>query len=202
MILKPDKQYTFPEIFELNVTIADLLNELGYAYCTQRLDLARSPIPSEIVQQLQDKFYRRSPNISFNSEAARREFIISQILWELVDHAQLYIEVEYKTGNERLRGNLDYLLRGEHHYIIIEAKNDEMERGFRQLAVELIAAADHLKLDKLYGAVTTGEFWRFGLLDREKGTITRDINSFTIPAGLAELMETLAGLIERGQGST
>jgi len=69
-----------------------------------------------------------------------------------------------------------------------------MERGFSQLAVEMIAAADALNLEYLYGAVTTGEFWRFGLLDKTEKMITRDLDSFSAPTGIHDLMETLAWL--------
>ena len=94
-----------------------------------------------------------------------------------------------------LRPDRQYLLRGEQQCVVIEAKNDEMERGFRQLAVEMIAASEHLKQDRLYGAVTTGRMWTFGLLDRNEWTITQDIDGFTVPAGVGDLVNTLAGLI-------
>lgn len=194
MILDASKSYTFSEIFELNASTVDILAELGYTYQTVQLALKRYPIPKEAVDQLQAKFYRRLPHIVFTSETSRREFIVSDILSELIDHIQLQIETEYTTANKRLRGNIDYLLRGSHQLLVIEAKNDEMERGFRQLAVELIATADQLKLNELYGAVTTGEFWRFGLFDRQQQIITRDLNAFAVPAGLHALLETLAGL--------
>jgi len=195
MILKPDRQYTFSEIFKLDADIDDLLNELGYTYRTQKLDLVPYPIPSEVAQDLQEEFYRYWPKISFKSEIARREFIISDILKALLDHVEFRIEPQYKITSERLRGSVDYLLRGERQCVVIEAKNDEMERGFRQLAVELIAASEHLKQDRLYGAVTTGRMWTFGFLDRNECTITQDIDIFTAPVGVGDLMNTLAGLI-------
>jgi len=68
-------------------------------------------------------------------------------------------------------------LEADRPFVVSFAKNDEMERGFRQLAVELIAAADYLELDRLYGVVTTGAIWKFGFLDRDEHTITRDIDT-------------------------
>ncbi|MEM7130922.1 MAG: hypothetical protein AAF702_31665 [Chloroflexota bacterium] len=198
MILQEDRQYTFAEIFELNTSISSLLAELGYRFGTEKLDLPRQTLKSEATAELQAKFYRRLPRISFSSETARREFMISDILSELLDYSEFQIEVEYSAANQRLHGNIDYLLQGieesTNRVVVIEAKNDEMERGFQQLAVELIATADQLELNQLYGAVTTGEFWRFGKLNREMKEIIRDLDSFSVPTGLHDVMEILAGL--------
>jgi hypothetical protein len=194
MILDPNKSYTFSEIFELTATIEEVLAEFGYSYHTEKLDLRQLPVDKETIDRLQAEFYRRLPHIVFRTETARREFIVSDILSELIDHVPLKIEPEYPTITKRLRGTIDYLLHGAQRVIIIEAKNDEMERGFRQLAVELIAVAEHLRLNQLYGAVTTGEIWRFGLLDRDKQRLTRDLNSFSVPTGLHDLVDVLAGL--------
>ena len=195
MIVDPEKSYTFSEVFELQASTADILAEWGYTYQSQKLDLWSYPINVEAIGQLQAKFYRRLPRIAFTSETARREFIVSDILAELLDHLDFQIEVEHGVTTKRLRGNIDYLLRGQRKLVVIEAKNDEMERGFRQLAVEMIAVVDDLGLNHLYGAVTTGEFWRFGLLDQDSQTITRDLDSFAVPTGLHELMGILAGLV-------
>ena len=48
MILDPEKSYTFSEIFELNAPTIDILAELGYAYRTQKLDLRRYPVDTNI----------------------------------------------------------------------------------------------------------------------------------------------------------
>lgn len=176
--------------------------ELGYIYQTKQLNLARQTVNPAAIEQSQAKFYRRLPHISFTSETARREFMISDILGELLDHQPCQIEVEYGAANQGLRGSIDYLLRGREQLVVIEVKHDEMERGFRQLAVELIATADQLDLSHLYGAVTTGEFWRFGLLNREASYIIRDLDSFSVPTGLPEVMAILAGLVSRTAGDT
>jgi len=57
---------------------------------------------------------------------------------------------------------LDYLLRSQKNLLVIEAKNDDLTRGFTQLAVELIALAEVEENNILYGAVTIGDVWRFG----------------------------------------
>ena len=52
--------------------------------------------------------------------------------------------------NNWLKGNLDYLLRNETGLIVVEAKTDDLTRGFTQLAVEMIALALAEELSLLY----------------------------------------------------
>ncbi|MDB9535014.1 hypothetical protein PN451_03980 [Dolichospermum planctonicum CS-1226] len=46
--------------------------------------------------------------------------------------------------NNWLKGNLDYLLRSRESLLVIEAKNNDLARGFTQLAVELIAWSENV----------------------------------------------------------
>ena len=41
--------------------------------------------------------------------------------------------------SDKLQGALDYYLKGTQNLLVIEAKNEDLERGFKQLGVELIA---------------------------------------------------------------
>ena len=81
--------------------------------------------------------------------------------------------------------------------IVIEAKNGELERGFSQLAVEMIALDQWLpKNDKpIYGAVSLGDIWRFGRLERATKQIVKDINAYRVPADLKQLLSILAGIL-------
>ena len=50
--------------------------------------------------------------------------------------------------------------------MLVEAKNEDMKRGYGQCLAEMLAAhrfnaADGHGQDKVYGAVTTGERWKF-----------------------------------------
>ncbi len=54
-------------------------------------------------------------------------------------------------------------MRRENILVVVEAKNDDLSRGFTQLAAELRALAQAEDQDILYGgAVTIGDAWRFG----------------------------------------
>jgi hypothetical protein len=98
--------------------------------------------------------------------------------------------------NDWLKGNLDYLLRSQTSLTVIEAKRDDLTRGFTQLAVELIALAEVEAQDILYGAVTIGEAWRFGKLDKTQALITQDLGLYKVPDELETLMAILVGILE------
>jgi hypothetical protein len=92
------------------------------------------------------------------------------------------------------------LLRSKNDLLVIEAKNDDLTRGFTQLAVELIALSHVEEQDILYGAVTIGDVWRFGRLDRSQKTIVQDINLFKIPDDLENLASVVVGILEGVEG--
>lgn len=68
--------------------------------------------------------------------------------------------------------------------------------GFTQLAVELIARAHIEEQNVLYGAVTMGDVWRFGKLDRSIQQITQDINLFKVPDEIETLVRVLMGILQ------
>ena len=78
----------------------------------------------------------------------------------------------------------------------LKAKNADLSRGFTQLAVELIAISEVEDGDIFYGAVTTGDVWRFGRLDRSSHQISQDITLYRIPDDLENLLLILLGILE------
>ena len=82
--------------------------------------------------------------------------------------------------------------------LVIEAKQADLSRGFTQLAVELIALDQWTNSDTpiLYGAVTTGEDWRFALYNRQAKQITEDIKLYRVPEELTELMNILVSILK------
>ncbi|HEY9652275.1 MAG TPA: hypothetical protein V6C95_16570 [Coleofasciculaceae cyanobacterium] len=75
-------------------------------------------------------------------------------------------------------------MRSTNNLLVIEAKNDDLTRGFTQLAVELIALSYIEEQNVFYGAVTRGNVWRFGKLDCSQQEMTQDINLFKVPDDL------------------
>ncbi|MDX2270626.1 MAG: hypothetical protein NW237_01570 [Cyanobacteriota bacterium] len=131
------------------------------------------------------------------SEIARRETLVGLILSAVARFCHCRIRFEYSLYvNQWLKGNLDYFLRGHATFFVVEAKNDDLTRGFTQLAVELIALAEVESQDIFYGAVTLGDVWQFGTLDRQARSITQDITLYRVPDDLAPLMDILIGILQ------
>jgi len=198
MLWEEGASYTFSDYFYLSNPLREVLEKLGYGLQIGNLELTRRPLPVGALDDLRSMFYRKLPHISFNTEAAKREFYIAPVLLALLDYVDFTIDLEYSIQvDENLRGTVDYLLRSNHNLVVVEAKNADMERGFNQLAVELIAVAHSLDQTSgyIYGAVTVGDMWRFGVLDRAAQSIFKDINADTVPTDLEDLFAILIGLL-------
>ncbi|NEP20272.1 MAG: hypothetical protein F6J97_25900, partial [Leptolyngbya sp. SIO4C1] len=111
-----------------------------------------------------------------------------------LSHSQIRIEYPL-TVNQWLKGTLDYLLQASQSFLVSEAKNDDLSRGFTQLATELIAIAEVEDLPQFYGAVTIGDAWRFGRLDTNKKHIVQDIALYAVPTSLEKLLRILLGIL-------
>lgn len=81
---------------------------------------------------------------------------------------------------------------------MIEAKQSDLTRGFTQLSAELAALdlRSSTQGDVLYGAVTTGDLWRFGRLDRRAKVITEDTSFYRVPDELSQILGILAGVLQ------
>lgn len=197
-ILKANRSYTFADYFELNYPIEDILAELGYQHRLARLVLPTAQ-QEIIVEGLRQTLYKRLPHVSLNSETARREVLVAPVLFELLEYFAVKIDFEYPIYiSERLKGNIDYLVRSSVAFVVVEAKKADMEKGFTQLAVELIAMDQYLQsaAETFYGAITVGDLWRFGVLQRKEKTIYRDIGSFRVPDDLEALFQILVGILQ------
>ncbi len=187
---KEGKKYTFSDYFDFNNPPEEIANEFGYQFDTQILEfpLAKELESSEI-KKLQATFYENLPKITLNSEMAKRDFMIAPLLWEIIRHVKAKINVEYPIEiDDKLGGILDYLIYSEQEIIIIEAKKGDMEKGFNQLIAELIAM-DKYQSDNesdLYGAVSIGELWRFGILNRKGKNILRDLHTYRVPEDIVQ----------------
>ncbi|MEO1182970.1 MAG: hypothetical protein AAFX51_19515, partial [Cyanobacteria bacterium J06636_28] len=176
-ILDPERSYTFRSYFEMTYDPEDILAEFGYRLQKARIALPRGQRILPQLSELQQRIERTLPVVSLTSETARRETLVAPILIDVAAFCNCQLKIEYPLNvSQWLKGNLDYLLRADHEFLIIEAKNDDLSRGFTQLAVELIALTKQQELpEPLFGAVTIGEVWRFGKLNPKKQVITQDL---------------------------
>ena len=195
-ILKSDRSYAFADYFELNYPIEEIIGELGYQYALTRLTLPTGRIDTD---RLKATFYKQLPHVALTSETARREVLVAPVLLGLLEYLTFKIDIEYPIYvNERLKGTIDYFVRSAAAFVVVEAKKADMEKGFTQLAVELIALDQYVETatDHLYGAVTVGDLWRFGVLRRQTRLIEKDIESFRVPADLDALFQVLIGILQ------
>ncbi|MDE5101167.1 MAG: hypothetical protein O4861_23685, partial [Trichodesmium sp. St16_bin4-tuft] len=81
--------------------------------------------------------------------------------------------------------------------LVIEAKDENLERGFKQLAVELIALDKRTEpaQNLLYGAVSIGKIWQFALLKRLDKEVKQDLNLYRVPNDLEDLMKILVAIL-------
>ena len=200
-IFKKGKKYTFSDYFNLNNPTEEILAELGYSFSVEVLQLPMAKKnAAHNINSLINHFYAILPKVSLNSEMAKRDFMIAPLLSEVIAYVDAKINVEYIIEiDDLLSGSLDYLIRSKQDIIVIEAKKSDLEKGFNQLAAELIA------LDKyenetspalLYGAVSMGDVWRFGILNRKSKHIVKDIHSYRVPEDTEKVFNILLGILQ------
>ena len=196
--LKEDQSYTFRSFFELKAEPEEILADLGYRLVSAKLNLPQTTDRLDWQTQLLDRLEQSLTVVSLTSETARRETLVAPILLEIATRYQFQLRIEYPlTVSHWLKGYLDYLLRSSSSLIVVEAKNDDLTRGFTQLAAEMIALAQAQELDSLYGAVTIGEAWRFGYLDAIQKHITQDVTLYTIPDRLGTLLSIVISILQK-----
>jgi hypothetical protein len=194
-ILNPEQTYTFSKFFELKIRADEFVREFGYKFSRKRLSLPQFQGDLDRLEALNSRITEVLPYTDLSSETSRREILISQVVIDLVHYTQSELRIEYPIKvTEQLQGYLDYLLRTQKELLVIEAKRQDLDYGFTQLAAELIALDqwDHTPDQPvIIGAVTTGKLWEFGQLNRAEKHIEQGLESYRVPEDLDPLMRIL-----------
>ncbi len=129
--------------------------------------------------------------LAVSTEKARSELIVSNVLLALKKHlndeVSLFSGINFDVDKERdLNGFCDYILSNspEQFYlnspvvVIVEAKNEQVTSGLGQCIAEMMAAKifnekEKNSIDKIYGAVTTGNTWKFLKYENDMAHIDR-----------------------------
>ncbi|AOY80237.1 hypothetical protein BJP36_10205 [Moorena producens JHB] len=206
-IFKENRKYTFSDYFAMTNPTEEIVGEFGYSFAIEVIDLPKSTnYDLDIIQQLNHTYYTIIPKISLTSEIAKREFLIAPLILEIAKLLPVKVNVEYPLDiNDQLGGALDYLLKTSQNLIIIEAKKKDIDGGFNQLAAELIALDKYEEsesIEVLYGAVTLGDIWKFGTLERKRKHIAKTIQSQTIPRDTEEIFSILIGILSLKPGQS
>jgi len=197
-ILEPEQSYTFNQYFLLPNPTIEIVAEFDYSYDRTELELPRYFAELSYLEFLQNYLQRNIKLFNPIAEISIREFLIAPILAEICAQTKSQLYSEYPINvNEKLKGTLDYYLHKSNSLLVIEAKQSDIRRGFTQLAVELIALDQSVAHEKsiLYGAVTNGDDWKFGTLDREDKRVAEDIKLYRVPEGLEDLVRVLVGIL-------
>ncbi|NEP36820.1 MULTISPECIES: hypothetical protein [unclassified Moorena] len=130
--------------------------------------------------------------LAINTEKARSELIIINILLEVKEKSSqkisLFSGIDFNVDKEKgLTGFCDYIISGSEEQLyldlpvitIVEAKNENIISGLGQCIAEMYAAQlfnqeESYDLPCVYGAVTTGDEWRFVKLEKNVAYIDND----------------------------
>lgn len=187
-ILDKDKIYYFSEFIDLPQPPEEILAELGFQLRIESLELPTANKSNcSVLDALKSSLWKRLQLTPLTSEQARRETLVSPVLFTVAEQLELKLLIEYPVSGKRAKGTVDYLLRGKENLLVIEAKRDDLTRGFTQLAVEMV------EMSCPYGALTTGTIWQFAKL--EERVIYQDINLYRVPNDLEELIAILLGIL-------
>ena len=198
-IIDPETSYTFSDYFKLRVRTEDLLNYFGYDKVNVRMQFRRSECEMTMFDYLSLQIEDHLLHISLENEITRREFLIAPIMSFVRSLTDAKLNSEYWFEiNHQLKGSLDYYLRRENDLLIVEAKNADLTRAFTQLAAEMIAVdlAEETDKDVIFGAVSTGQEWQFGKLERKNKIFYQDIQVYALPNYLEEIVRILTGILE------
>ena len=194
-VLQPEQSYTFSKIFDLKVEADELSAYFGYTFQRKRLNLPHYSGSIDRLEELRSRIEAVMPYVSLTNETSRREVLISQVVLEVVQKTKAQLRIEYPIKvTEQLQGYLDYLLQSQNEILVIEAKREDMDYGFSQLVAEMIALDqwDRSPVQPLLiGVVTTGQIWRFGVLDRAKKNIEQGLDLYRVPEDLESVLRIL-----------
>ena len=198
-LLEDGQTYTFRSFFEMPFETEEILAEFGVGFESKRLTLKRTAVDVSVTNKLKAELEERLDIVRLSSEMARREVLVSPVLFKAGKLSDSQIRIEYTLAvDNQLKGKLDYLVRGQQNLLIVEAKNDDMVRGFTQLSVEMIALSrKDATQSHVYGAVTIGNVWQFGIFDIAAQQITQDISIYRVPEDLDDVMAILVGILAR-----
>lgn len=147
----------------------------------------------EISTYLKETLKRNIPlALAINTEKARSELIIINILMEIKekfsDKISLFSGIDFNVDREKgLTGFCDFIIGNspEQFYLdspviaITEAKNENIISGLGQCIAEMYASRiynekEGYDLPSVYGAVTTGDEWKFIKLINDTAYIDTD----------------------------
>jgi hypothetical protein len=199
-VLNLDESYVFSQYFDFPYLPEEILADLGATI--ERRDLDNLPCYQgklDWLGTLADEMRRRLKRLNTTTEQARREALIFPLIDQICDRFDYSINIDYEVNvSSWLKGSIDYYIPSPSSLLIIEAKQSDLTKGFTQLAVEMIALDRWVESESpiLYGAVSTGEIWRFGSYDRAKHHIVEYLPLYPVPEALEFVIRAIIGILK------
>ena len=145
--------------------------------------------------------------LSINTEKARSELMITPVLLEVRRRSTpmlgFFSGIDFTVDeNLGLNGYCDYVLSRSSDQLtlnapvimIVEAKNENIKNGLGQCLAAMVAAQrfnqqEQTDIATLYGAVTTGEVWKFLMLQGNIALV--DLLDYYLPRDLDRILGIL-----------
>ena len=169
---------------------------------------------SEISEYLSITLHENIPlAVAINTEKARSELIISEVLLELRKQFDRKISffsgIEFNVDKEKdLNGFCDFIVSRSPEQLfikspviaIVEAKNENIMSGLGQCAAEMVAGkifneSEKKSIDTIYGAVTSGVAWKFLKLNND--TIFVDLKDYNLEDNPGKVIGILSAMIDQ-----
>ena len=205
-LIDVNKSYTFSDYYKLNDEFENIIGFFDYSHTIK--DIIFNDIKDfQDIKNLKEYILDILKRIPLNSESAKREFLIAPLLIKLIQNFKKLKLLTEKTiiYNNLLKGKLDYLLSTNREFVILEAKDSNIENGYKQLAVEMIALdkifqEDKIEIESIYGVVSTGIEWKFVILDRAKKEFTSDLELYILPRDLELILGIFVQILDLKKG--
>lgn len=166
-------------------------------YIEEKTDLFANIQPLEASDKLKSDLKETAElALAINTEKARSEMIILPILLEIRRRSNYQISLFSGTNfdvdlEKGLNGYCDFIISRSKEQllinapviIIIEAKNENIKNGLGQcggamLAAQIFNQQQNNNIQTIYGAVTTGDIWKF--IKLEDSNLFIDLNNYYI----------------------
>jgi len=192
-------------------TLAKIVKIFGLTV-SEKLDIFPGVPDFNSSNYLQDTLQYNLPlALAINTEKSRSEMIISPILIELKKFfpqpISLFSGVDFTVdATQGLNGTCDFLISRSPEQLfinapvitIVEAKKEDINAGLGQCVAEMLAARlfnerEENQIDKIYGAVTTGDRWKF--LKLKEKIIEIDLGEHFLTNNVNKILGILAHAI-------
>lgn len=151
--------------------------------------------------------------IAINTEKARSELLVANVLLEIRKQFERKISffsgIEFNVDKEKnLNGFCDFIvsLSAEQLFLqtpviaLVEAKNENIMSGLGECIAEMLAAqlynrAENTEVEHIYGAVTSGIYWKFIRLTDK--TVSIDLSDYSLENNPEKIIGILSAMIKQ-----